>query len=205
MPTAAPRPPQSASGTHTHTADGVELARWPVRVIAAILDWFLAGAVINLATGDLLVPFSEALTRQANRFTEASEAGRTTVEMIDFSPYFPALAGALLLSLVITFAFHATFWQYLGATPGQMICNIRVVPAGRGQLAAPGVVPAEDRIGWRKACLRSAVWSLPLHLPLLFIVTVLDGLWPLWHPRRQSLHDLAAGTQVVRVQRVRTR
>jgi uncharacterized RDD family membrane protein YckC len=31
------------------------------------------------------------------------------------------------------------------------------------------------------------------------LFTVLDGLWPLWDPRRQALHDKIAGSVVVRV------
>jgi uncharacterized RDD family membrane protein YckC len=33
---------------------------------------------------------------------------------------------------------------------------------------------------------------------LLALFTVVDALFPLWHPKRQALHDLAARTQVVR-------
>jgi len=30
------------------------------------------------------------------------------------------------------------------------------------------------------------------------LITVADALFPLWHPKRQALHDLAAKTQVTR-------
>jgi len=31
------------------------------------------------------------------------------------------------------------------------------------------------------------------------LFTLLDGLWPLWDPNRQALHDKIAGSVVVRV------
>ena len=31
--------------------------------------------------------------------------------------------------------------------------------------------------------------------------TLLDGLWPLWDPNRQALHDKIVGSAVVRVSR----
>jgi uncharacterized RDD family membrane protein YckC len=30
------------------------------------------------------------------------------------------------------------------------------------------------------------------------LITVVDVLFPLWHPKRQALHDMAARTQVIR-------
>jgi uncharacterized RDD family membrane protein YckC len=30
------------------------------------------------------------------------------------------------------------------------------------------------------------------------LITVVDVLFPLWHPKRQALHDLGAKTQVIR-------
>jgi uncharacterized RDD family membrane protein YckC len=35
---------------------------------------------------------------------------------------------------------------------------------------------------------------------LIFIVALLDILWPLWDPHRQTLHDKAVGTYVIKVQ-----
>jgi uncharacterized RDD family membrane protein YckC len=39
---------------------------------------------------------------------------------------------------------------------------------------------------------------LPSINSFLSLITVLDVLFPLWHPKRQALHDLAAKTQVIR-------
>jgi uncharacterized RDD family membrane protein YckC len=39
---------------------------------------------------------------------------------------------------------------------------------------------------------------LPGISSLLSLITVVDVLFPLWHPKRQALHDMAAKTQVIR-------
>jgi len=38
---------------------------------------------------------------------------------------------------------------------------------------------------------------VPGALGLLVVFKLIDALFPLWHPKRQTLHDLAAHTQVV--------
>jgi uncharacterized RDD family membrane protein YckC len=39
---------------------------------------------------------------------------------------------------------------------------------------------------------------LPSINSFLSLITVVDVLFPLWHPKRQALHDMAAKTQVIR-------
>ena len=46
--------------------------------------------------------------------------------------------------------------------------------------------------------IRASVWVLPGISSLLVLFTVVDVLFPLWHPKRQALHDLAAKTRVVK-------
>jgi uncharacterized RDD family membrane protein YckC len=73
-----------------------------------------------------------------------------------------------------------------GQTIGNRAVGTRVVAAdGRPQ------------VGYRTAALRWIVQ--PLLLLLLFIPGLLDFLWPLWDRQRQTLHDKAAGTLVIRV------
>jgi uncharacterized RDD family membrane protein YckC len=73
---------------------------------------------------------------------------------------------------------------------GKLACRLRVVPVDRG-LSRPG-------LSWSAALIRAAVWVLPGISSLLALFTVVDALFPLWQPKRQALHDLAAKTQVVR-------
>jgi uncharacterized RDD family membrane protein YckC len=74
-----------------------------------------------------------------------------------------------------------------GQSVGMMAMRIRVRVASTG-------APLDSS----KAFGRSAVQFLPLVIPYLGSLYVLiDDLWPLWDPMRQTLHDKAAGTVVV--------
>ena len=66
---------------------------------------------------------------------------------------------------------------------------LKVVPLDEGR--------STSRLGWSTVVVRALLWVLPGALSLR-ILTVADVLLPLWHPKRQTLHDLAARTQVVR-------
>jgi uncharacterized RDD family membrane protein YckC len=64
------------------------------------------------------------------------------------------------------------------------------VPVDRGQ--------AREQLAWRTVIARALVWAAPGLNSLLSLVRLADVLFPLWHPKRQALHDLAARTQVVK-------
>jgi uncharacterized RDD family membrane protein YckC len=100
---------------------------------------------------------------------------------------FPALAGLFYYPLML-----ARTGERNGQTIGKQALGVRVVsvsPSGpditTGQALLREVVMRQIAIG--------VIGGL-----LLFIPPLLDVLWPLWQPRRQSLHDLAAATIVVR-------
>ena len=54
-------------------------------------------------------------------------------------------------------------------------------------------------IGVERAGLRFVTVGLYRIVLFFGLFTLLDGLWPLWDPRRQALHDKIAGSVVVRV------
>ena len=87
--------------------------------------------------------------------------------------------------------YHVTFLRWKGATLGKLVCRLRVVPVDRGR--DPGTAGAGTR--WASAP-RSGCSRGSARCSRLF--TVVDALFPLWHPKRQALHDLAAKTQVVK-------
>ena len=55
------------------------------------------------------------------------------------------------------------------------------------------------RLDWSRSIVRSLLWTVPGFSALLAIFQLLDVLFPLWQQKRQTLHDLAAGTQVVKI------
>ena len=82
------------------------------------------------------------------------------------------------------------FLRWKAATPGKLICGLRVVPVDHGHNREP--------LSWNSITIRVAIWMLPTVNGLLGVVRLIDGLFPLWQPKRQALHDLAAKTQVIR-------
>ena len=94
------------------------------------------------------------------------------------------------VTLVVGILYHAGFLRWKSATPGKLICGLRVVPVDHGRDPGP--------LAWNSIGIRAAVWVLPGISSFLALITLVDVLFPLWHPKRQALHDMAAKTQVVR-------
>jgi signal peptidase I len=59
--------------------------------------------------------------------------------------------------------------------------------------------PAGDVPGWGRAAVRAAVGAVAGFLANTIGVGILDPLWLLWDRHRQTLHDKAAGTIVIRI------
>ena len=101
---------------------------------------------------------------------------------------------ALLVSFVLEFMYLSLMWtKRNGQTVGAKAVGIRVV-------AADGS-PMTPEMAYRRAAVyqlfnvgSSMKWVLQ---PLGTIALLLNVLWPLWDPQKQTLHDKAAGTIVV--------
>ena len=175
------------------TADGVPLAGWWWRALAGLIDALLVGIVSGLLT----LPFYREIVNAVGAYWgeayRAAQAGSTTPPP---TPNFAALiSGAdqlwvVLVTLVVGLAYHLPLLRFRGATLGMAACRLRVVPVDEGR--------ATGRLEWSRVVVRALLWVLPGALSLR-ILTIADVLLPLWHPKRQTLHDLAARTQVVRL------
>jgi uncharacterized RDD family membrane protein YckC len=95
------------------------------------------------------------------------------------------------VTLAVGMLYHVGFLRWKSATPGKLICGLRVVPVDRGRDPGP--------LAWGSVLIRAAIWVLLGISSFLRLITLVDVLFPLWHPKRQALHDIAAKTQVVRV------
>lgn len=101
---------------------------------------------------------------------------------------------ATLVGFVIEFVYLSLMWtKRNGQTVGAKAVGIRVV-------AADGS-PMTPEMAYRRAAVyqlfnvgSSMKWILQ---PLGTIALILNVLWPLWDPQKQTLHDKAAGTIVV--------
>lgn len=174
------------------TADGVPLAGWWWRALAGLIDALLVGTVTFVVT----LPFySELFSAFAAWWRQALAVAQTGGQPPPTPNFAAMISGSdqvlvMLVTFVIGLAYHLPFLRVRGATLGMLACGLRVVPVDEGRFAA--------RLPWPTVLVRALLWVLPGALSLR-ILTVADVLVPLWHPKRQTLHDLAARTQVVRL------
>ena len=98
--------------------------------------------------------------------------------------------GGRLIWVLMAGAYYAVLnGSEMGQTFGKRLFGIQVRDVtGEGGSIGPG-----------RAALRFATVGLFRLVPFFGLFTLLSGLWPLWDPRRQALHDKIAGSVVVRV------
>ncbi len=180
------------AGPMVTTADGVPLAGWWWRVLAAVIDNVLLSTVVTIIAAPVWLPIYEAFAAYLEAVIEAAQAGAAAPPVMDPNQLIPIRAQVILtaLSVGLGLLYHVTFLRWKGATLGKLACRLRVVPVDRGLDPGP--------LSWNAVVIRAAVWVLPGISSLLALFTVVDALFPLWHPKRQALHDLAAKTQVVK-------
>ncbi len=174
------------------TADGVPLAGWWWRALAGLVDALLVGVVSGL----LALPFYRELFAAFGAWWSEAFALAQAGGQPPPAPNFAAMISGtdrllvMLVAFVVGMGYHVPFLRVRGATLGLLACGLRVVPVDEGRSSA--------RLAWPTVLVRTTLWVLPGALSLR-IFTVADVLVPLWHPKRQTLHDLAARTQVVRL------
>jgi uncharacterized RDD family membrane protein YckC len=175
------------------TADGVPLSGWWWRVLAALIDGLLLSIVVTIVTAPVWLPVYEAFMAYLETVVEAARAGATEPPVVDPTALFPVRSQAILTAVTVGLGllYHVTFLRWKGATLGKLACGLRVVPVDQGRYPGP--------LSWNAVVIRAAIWVLPGISSLLALFTVVDALFPLWQPKRQALHDLAAKTQVVRI------
>jgi uncharacterized RDD family membrane protein YckC len=93
---------------------------------------------------------------------------------------------ALLITILLTLVYATVLvGGSRGQTIGMMAVGVRAVRDG-----------SYEGVGYGKAFGRALLEEV---LRITVIIGLLDGLFPLWDPKRQTLHDKAAGTVVLRV------
>jgi uncharacterized RDD family membrane protein YckC len=183
--------PRAGSVQATTTADGVALASWWWRALAVIIDYAIISAIVSIVTFPI---WRSLYTAIASYFNAVMEAQRSGAAPPTLSPTDLVSGNSQLILTVATLGvamlYHVAFLRWKSATPGKLICGLRVVPVDRGRDRGP--------LAWSSIFIRAGIWVLPGISSLLSLITVVDVLFPLWHPKRQALHDLGAKTQVIR-------
>jgi uncharacterized RDD family membrane protein YckC len=184
--------PRAGSLQATMTADGVALASWWWRALAVIIDYAIISAIVTVVTFPIWRSLYAAIGSYFNAVVNAQRSGSAppTLSPTDLIPASSQLI-LTVATLGVAMLYHVAFLRWKSATPGKLICGLRVVRVDHGH--DPGPLP------WSSVFIRAGIWVLPGISSLLSLITVVDALLPLWHPKRQALHDMAARTQVIRL------
>ena len=184
--------PRTGPVQATMTEDGVQLASWWWRVLAVLIDKVILTAIVTVITFPVWRSLYGTMIAYFNAMLDAQQSG--------VAPPPPLVATDLIsgadqlivtsVTLGVGILYHVGFLRWKSATPGKLLCGLRVVPVDHGRDPGP--------LAWNSICIRAAVWVLPGISAFLAFVTLIDVLFPLWNPKRQALHDIVAKTQVVR-------
>jgi uncharacterized RDD family membrane protein YckC len=147
---------------------GFALSGWWRRVGATLLDSFLVGLVANLTI--------VALGVDVDRLYSGSPGDEAWLVIL----------GVMLAAIAY---FPAIMRATDGRTLGKMATRIRVV-------RTDGQPMSLARATWREVVLKTLV--VGLIPPFLWPLWLLDDLWPLWDRENRAIHDMLAGTRVVR-------
>ncbi|HAB17693.1 MAG TPA: RDD family protein [Verrucomicrobiota bacterium] len=171
LPKFVPSPPPVAPGAPATVIVPVA-AGFFVRLGAHLIDWFILTSLVTLIT----LPWAESLTAlQKEALAEAQAVAPNYDILMKF------LLLALAINLPIGCAYQTFFNGRFGATPGKQLLGLRIV--------------REDgsRLGYGRAALRFAA-------ELVTMMTFGAGyLLIAIHPEKRALHDLLAGTKVIRL------
>jgi uncharacterized RDD family membrane protein YckC len=174
------------------TADGVPLAGWWQRVLAVLIDWVIVSLLVAIPGFGI---YSRAVDRMRIFFNDTMSAAQSgqpappAPTATDLLPVSDQLT-LTVIGLVVGLLYNALFLRWKAATPGKLACRLRVVPVDQGHFQGP--------LPWSSILIRVVLWVVARTQAFLLIFRLVDVLFPLWHPKRQALHDLAAKTQVVK-------
>lgn len=176
-----------------HAGDGrTQFSGWWRRAGAMIVDLILVGLVCTPFTLWRLSGSMGQLEAWQAQVMQALSSGATLPE-----PPAQALLHVGTVTLVQTLVYvllDAFFLSRTGVTPGRRLTGIRVRPVGVD-------APVQFAAGLRRSMIKNVaniLSGVPFLSLFAFGFQVADYLWPLRDPGRQSWHDKACGTEVVR-------
>ncbi len=186
--------PQSAYGQSGYGPAGYAaaatrppgLAGFWWRVLASILDslilWIPLSIVQNLVMGaDVMSAFQVWLTDWLDRQIR----GETELPPIP-EQVLQSFGLAILVVMILWIAYRTVMVALRGATLGQSITGLRVVPDG----SPLGTIPS-----WKTSGIRAVTAVIFQQLPLLGLA---DPLTMLFTAKKQTLHDMIARTVVIK-------
>jgi uncharacterized RDD family membrane protein YckC len=211
-PPAYPTPAYGATPTPIvtwpTTPDGERLAGWWWRVLASVLDGVFLGIAVQLISLPVQVDVQRELNDLNDRYLNTTPGG--TIDFSAFSSgfldvYRDHIVGLLLVPTVFSLAYFVGFLRWKGATPGKLICGLRVrlrERPGRLPWSTIGVRTLVQTILPWFALIAGVLSGSVAAAALLYLAAmtfyVVDALWAAGSKKRQALHDIAARTNVVK-------
>jgi uncharacterized RDD family membrane protein YckC len=174
------------------TPDGVPLSGWWRRVLAYLLDSVIVAILALPLTYSPFMTVIGFLQEYFEKGMAAAEAGAAPPIMATDQMDGPMLQISLTM-LAISVIYEIAFLTRTGATPGKMAAGISV--RLRERPGPPPLVPVLKRTAVKEGV--GIFASVPVVGVLASMFNLLDGLWPLWDPKKQALHDKVAATNVV--------
>ena len=157
---------------------GRPLAEWWKRLVAHLLDGLLTTAAMVVAA----IP---VVLIAVTQLEIDSDTGEVTKGLV---PVVLAAAGWFVIVTAGGFAYYSLMnGSSRGQTLGKRVLKIQVRDVATGGPIGIGRGFMRYLVEWLLASFGSGVGTL------------LDGLWPLWDPWRQALHDKAANSVVIDV------
>ncbi len=167
------------------TTDGVPLAPWGRRFAA----WIIDGIIIAVVSGVLINLLVPSYSQMIESITQAIQDNNTDKMNTIISDSVGTMFTVGLLTYLFASVYAIAFWVTTAQTVGKMALKISVRRVDR-----PGPL---DIVTALKRRLLQLLSVIPAVSGLYSIILLLDGLWPLWDEKRQTLHDKIARTQVV--------
>ncbi len=189
------------------TADGQPLAGWWWRVLAYVVDTVVLSVVGYLLTLPAQLEVRRVTADYQRRLLDAIERGDTFSFDDAWAPLSEVYADHLLVlvgvPIMLGFAYWCGFLRWRGATPGKLMCGLRVRRRSEDGRLSWGTITTRFLVqsgpGYVVLPLAVATGSFGLFLAgqlLVGLFFAVDGLTALGS-RRQTIHDRAARTVVV--------
>jgi uncharacterized RDD family membrane protein YckC len=176
------------------TPDGVPIASWGQRALAALID----GLVVGIIGAAISVPWLRELWTTYRDWLDDAISTSNSGGTFDTTGLQSDLMGPILvigaIQMGVQLVYNVGFVTWKQATPGKLLVGLRIRLRER-----PGPIP------FGIVLLRWLGQFGPRLLGLIPFVGIigsgywlLDSLWPLWDANKQTLHDKVAKTNVVR-------
>ena len=176
--------------TITRSWAGARYASWGSRVAARVLDGLIL-VIPSYLLIELLVPgLYERFEAWMNELVRAAQAGERYPGEVP-TELVSSLTTAGIAVTVLGILYRVLLIAGFGATLGKMAMRIRVARADEPSARTPGFVRAlrrtlvEELIGYFGAA-------------LVFLPVLVNYLMPLFTEKKQTFHDMMAGTIVVK-------